>query len=150
MQLGLFRRGLQLMILTFGGVSLIDFLDLDFIIPLLLIPTWFFSFFESYHLKSQMEQGLNLKDQDLFDRQIFDYTPLLKNRRLIGGLITFIGILSLIHELDRSEILVRFFPLLRHWNYYSLIKNSLVPLCLILAGIYLIVKAKKEAPADET
>lgn len=57
MHMGLFRRGLQLMILTFGGVSLISFIGLDFLIPLVLIPAWFFSFFESYHLRRQMEKG---------------------------------------------------------------------------------------------
>ena len=144
MHMGLFRRGLQFMIITFGGASLISFIGLDFLIPLILIPAWFFSFFESHHLRRQMEQGQALSDQDLFDRRLFDYTPLLKNRRLIGFVITVIGIFSLMHEMDRYSILNRLF---RDWNYYYMFRGSLIPLCLILGGIYLIVKAKRTSKA---
>lgn len=139
MHLGLFRRGLQLMIITFGGTSLISFMSLDFLIPLVLIPAWFFSFFESYHLKRQQEKGQVINDSDLFDRQLFDYTPLLKNRRLIGSTIIVVGIFSLLNELDHSFL----FHLFEDWNYYNLIRGSLIPLCLILGGIYLIAKAKQ-------
>ena len=113
MHMGLFRRGLQFMIITVGGASLFSFIGLDFLIPLVLIPAWFFSFFESHHLRRQMEHGQNLSDQDLFDRRLFDYTPLLKNRRLIGSIITVVGILSLMRELDRNQILTRLFG---DWN----------------------------------
>jgi len=140
MNMGLFRRGLQLMIITFGGASLIDFIGLDFLIPLVLIPAWFFSFFESHHLRKQLEKGQVISDNDLFDRQIFDYTPLLKNRRLIGSSIIVIGILSLLRELDRNSILTHF---IRNWDYYYFVRSSIIPLCLILGGIYLIVKAKR-------
>ena len=140
MHLGLFRRGLQLMIITFGGTSLISFMGLDFLIPLVLIPAWFFSFFESYHLRRQQEKGQVLNDTDLFDRQLFDYTPLLKNRRLIGSTIIVVGIFSLLHELERYSFLDRLF---RNWNYYYLLRGSIIPLCFILGGIYLIAKAKQ-------
>lgn len=141
MHMGLFRRGLQLMIITFGGVSLISFIGLDFLIPIVLIPAWFFSFFESYHLRRQLEKGQVISDEDLFNRQLLDYTPLLKNRRLIGSTIIVIGIFSLIKEMERYSFLDRFF---RDW-YYGLIRGSLLPLCLILGGIYLIAKTKKPA-----
>jgi len=138
MHMGLFRRGLQFMIITFGGISLIDFIGLDFLIPLVLIPAWFFSFFESHHLRRQMEQGQALCDQDLFGRQLLDYTPLLKNRRLIGSAIIAIGLLSLMRELDRSPLLDNLFG-----RYYYLLRGSLLPFCLVMGGIYLIIKAKQ-------
>jgi len=139
MHMGLFRRGLQLMIIAFGGVSLISFIGLDFLIPLLLIPAWFFSFFESHHLRRQLEKGQVICDGDLFDRQLFDYTPLLKNRRLIGLSIIVVGVFSLMHELERYLS-----SLLGNWNrYYYLLKDSLIPLALIVGGIYLISKAKQ-------
>jgi len=142
MHMGLFRRGLQLMILTFGGVSLISFIGLDFLIPLVLIPAWFFSFFESYYFKKQLEKGQVISDSDLFDRQLLDYSPLLKSRRLIGSTIIVVGILSLLRELERYSFFNRLFGNL---NYYYLLRGSLIPLCLILGGIYLIAKAKKPA-----
>jgi len=142
MHMGLFRRGLQLMIITFGGASLVDFIGLDFLIPLVLIPAWFFSFFESHHLRKQLEKGQVISDDDLFNRQFLDYTPLLKNRRLLGISIVVVGIFSLLRELERSPLLDRFFGGL-NYNYYYLLKSSLIPLCLILSGIYLILKAKQ-------
>lgn len=138
MHLGLFRRGLQIMIITFGGLSLASFIGLDSLIPVVLIPTWFFSFFESHYLRRQKDQGFTLRDQDLFDRQLFDYTPLLKNRRIIGSVIVFIGILSLLHQIDRSNILDRLFG----YQYY-LVRGSFIPILLILGGVYMILKAKQ-------
>ena len=141
MHMGLFRRGLQLMIITFGGAFLISFIGLDSLIPIVLIPAWFFSFFESYHLRRQLEKGQAISDGDLFDRQLFDYTPMLKNRRLIGSTIIVVGIFGLIQEMERYSFLHRFFG---DW-YYGLIRGSLIPLCLIVGGIYLIAKTKKPA-----
>jgi len=139
MHMGLFRRGLQLMIITFGGSSLFSFIGLDFLIPLVLIPTWFFSFFESHYLRRQLENGQPISDGDLFDRQVFDYTPLLKNRRIVGLSIIVLGVFSLMAEMERYII-----NLLGNWNdYYYLLKDSLIPLALIIAGIYLITKAKQ-------
>lgn len=142
MHMGLFRRGLQFMLVTFGGISLFSFIGLDFLIPLVLIPTWFFSFFESHHLRNQLEKGQAPSDQDLFDRQLLDYTPLLKNRRIIGSAITVIGFLSLMHELDGNSLMDRLFG-----SYYYLLRGSLIPLCLIMGGIYLIIKAKQPPKA---
>lgn len=140
MHLGLFRRGLQLMIVTFGGVTLINFIGLDFLIPFILIPAWFFSFFESHHLRRRIENGQFIQDQDLFDRKLFDYTPLLKNRRIIGSTILIIGLLSLIQHLDRYSFLRQ---LIGDWDYYYILRGSIVPLLLIISGIYLVVKATR-------
>lgn len=144
MHLGLFRRGLQLMIITFGGAALIDFIGLDFLIPFAIIPAWFFSFFESHHLKRQVEKGRSVNDQDLFDRQLFDYTPLLKNRRLIGIGIVVIGVLSLMRVLDNTRVLDRLFG-----NYFYILRGSFIPVCLILGGIYLIIKATHPQPVKD-
>lgn len=140
MHLGLFRRGIQLMIITFGGIAVINFIGLDFIMPFIVIPAWFFSFFESHHLRRRVEDGQTIVDQDLFDRQLFDYTPLLKNHRLIGTTIIILGLLSLIHQLDRYSFIGN---LIGNWNLYNLLRGSIVPLMLILGGIYLIFRTSR-------
>jgi hypothetical protein len=139
MQLGLFRRGLQLMFLALGVIIIPDYIGLNFFIPLILIPVWFFSFFESNSLRKQISKGLPIHDKDLFNHQLFDYTPILKNRRIIGGIITIFGFLSLMHVMERYSA---FDLLFQNWNYYYMIKSSLIPSSLILAGIYLIIIAK--------
>lgn len=144
MHLGLFRRGIELMIIAFGGFTLINFIGLDFLIPFVVIPVWFFSFFESHHLRKQVEKGQTISDQELFDRKLLDYTPLLKNRRLIGSCVIVVGILSLLRELDHSRVLDRLFG-----DYFYLIRGSFIPICLILGGIYLIIQAARSRPAKE-
>ncbi|HBV87632.1 MAG TPA: hypothetical protein DEF42_13510 [Desulfosporosinus sp.] len=143
MHQGLFRRGLQLMIITFGGIALINFIGLDFLIPFIVIPAWFFSFFESHHLRRQVEKGQTIVDQDLFNHQMFDYTPLLKNPRAIGYTIIVIGILSLLRQIDRYSFLPR---LIGNWDYYNFLRASFIPFLLILGGIYLIIKATRTQP----
>lgn len=145
MDLGLFRRGLQLMIITFGGIALINFIGLDFLIPFIILPAWFFSFFESHHLRRQAEKGQAIVDQDLFNHQMFDYTPQLKNPRLIGYTIIVIGILGLLRHVDRYSFLPR---LIGNWDYYNLLRGSFIPFLLILGGIYLIVKAARTQPSN--
>ncbi|WP_407312841.1 B-box zinc finger protein [Desulfosporosinus sp. SB140] len=142
MQMGLFRRGLQLMVIPLGVICVSDYIGLNVLIPLVLIPTWFFSFFESHNLKKQQLKGLSLSDEDLFNRQLFDYTLLLKNRRIIGVIVIVIGCLSLSHVMERYSIFVRLFG---NWNNYYMLRSSFVPFCLILGGIYLIIKAKQPA-----
>ena len=144
MHLGLFRRGLQLMIITFGGIALINFIGLDFLIPFIVVPAWFFSFFESHHLRRQVEKGQTIADRDLFDTQMFDYTPLLKNPRAIGYTIIVIGILSLLRHIDRYSFLPR---LIGNWDYYNFLRGSFIPFLLILGGIYLIMKATRTQPS---
>jgi hypothetical protein len=143
MFMGLFRRGLQLMLITFGVLSFTSYLGLEFLIPMVVIPTWFFSFFEGYHLRREMNKGQAISDQDLFNRQLFDYTPILKNTRVIGSVIIVIGILGLLRTLESSAVVLRIFH-----GYYYLIKDSFVPLLLIAGGVYLLLKAKQKPIQD--
>ncbi len=147
MHLGLFRRGLQLMLIPFGAIFIVEFINLESLIPLILIPTWFFSFFESHNFKKLLEKGQALNDQDIFNRQLFDYTPLLKNHRLIGIVLTVIGVLGLLSNIQSSNLFYMLFG--DNWSYnnaYNAVRKSIIPLFLILCGIYLIKKAK-QAPS---
>ncbi|MGC7872941.1 hypothetical protein ACPUYX_15620 [Desulfosporosinus sp. SYSU MS00001] len=147
MQMGLMRRGLQLMILALGVCVIADYINLDFFIPLIVIPTWFFSFFESHSLKRRMTEGQLLCDHDLFEQQMFDYSLLFKNRRILGIIITVLGFLSLLRVIENSY-LVRL--LFRNWDYYYMLKSCLIPILLILSGIYLIVKARQNQKTSTT
>lgn len=138
MHLGLFRRGLQLMLLFFGFISIASYLGTDFLIPFVIVPTCFFSFFESYHLRKRIDQGEPLPDQDLFDLKLLSDSPLLKSRRLIGMIILIMGVLALLNTLNCNGLMYR---LLGPYEY--IIRQSLIPLLLIIGGIYLILKAKK-------
>lgn len=144
MHLGLFRRGLQLMLIVFGTIFLAGMINLTALIPVVIIPAWFFSFFESHHLRRQMEQGQLLEDRGFYASQVFDYSFLLKKNRLLGGILLVLGFLGFMQVLE-SNLIYRLPGELQ--RYYYLLRDSIVPLGLILAGIYLIRKGKQPAPA---
>ncbi len=136
MKMGLFRRGVQLMVIAFGVISLARYINLAFLMPVILIPTWFFSFFESHNLKRQFWQGQALRDEDIFDQSLLKHSPLLKNRRVIGILIIVLGILGLAQVVEPYTVV---------WlgKDYFMIKDSMIPVLLIASGIYLVIKAKQ-------
>ncbi|KLU61091.1 hypothetical protein CEB3_c26610 [Peptococcaceae bacterium CEB3] len=144
MNLGLFRRGLQLMLIVLGTIFLAGMFNLTALIPVVIIPAWFFSFFESHHLRRQLEQGKILEDRGFYASQAFDYSFLLKKNRLLGGILLVLGFLGFMQVLE-SNLIYRLSGEVQ--RYYFLLRDSIIPLGLILVGIYLIRKGKRPAPA---
>lgn len=139
MYLGLYRRGLQLMLIAFGIIPLAGMIRLDSLIPFVIIPTWFFSFFESHSLRNRIEKGQVIDDQGFLNPQLFDSTHILKKSRLIGFVIMVLGILGLLQVIESNLFIL---PSIFR-NYYFLIKESTIPVLLIICGIYLIRKTKR-------
>jgi len=146
MHMGLFRRGLQLMVIAFGVIFVSGYADLIIFIPTAFIPIWFFSFFESHNLKKQMWKGQQLEDRDLFDRHVFNYAPLLQNRRLIGIAVIVIGVFGFMRVIE-VEAFGGYRYIIR--NTLHLVRSSFIPALLILGGIYLLRKAKQKPETGE-
>ena len=146
MHLGLFRRGLQLMLIVFGIIFLAGTIHVDSLIPLVIIPTWFFSLFESHNFRKQTEKGQTVADQGIFNLQLFDRTLILKKNRLIGGIIIVLGLIGFSRVIE-SHLIFSLPGGLR--NYYFLFRDSIIPLGFILGGIYLISKAKPSPVAPQ-
>ena len=144
MHLGLFRRGLQLMLIVFGTIALASFINLDLLIPVAVIPTWFFSFFESHNLNKQLWQGQPLCDKDIFNQSLFGDFSMLKNPRIVGISIIVVGVLGLLQVVGRSSEVIMFFG-----KYYYMVRSSLMPVLLILSGIYLLTKAKQSTKVSD-
>lgn len=137
MSLGLLRRGLQLMVSFIGAFFILGYARFESLIPLLVIPIWFYSFFDGYHTRKKIENG---EPQE--DNSNFDFSFLLQNKKYLGiGLIVF-GLLGLLNSLEYS--FVHFLRVLHLSNIYDIVRGSIFPVILIFIGFIMMRKAKKE------
>lgn len=131
------------MIIVFGVIFLAGAINVTAVIPLVIVPTWFFSFFESHHLRRQRELGETLEDRGFFDSQLFDFSFLRSKNRLVGGTLLVLGLLGFMSVFE-TNLIYRLSP--EFQRYYFLVRNSIIPLGLVLGGIYLLRKGHRPLP----
>lgn len=138
MQMGLFKRGMQLMLTFIGGIVLITYTNMESFIPLVIIPTWFFSFFDSYNLRKKMLAGENVEDIEAYNYQF-----LLKNKKVLGiGLVIF-GLVGLMNAIDiafHDTMRLLGLPL---GDLYWAVKRGIIPFVLVISGVLLLSRIKK-------
>jgi len=140
MHMDLFKRGFQLMIGFIGAIALFSFINTESMIPLFIIPIWFFSFFDSYAIKRRLEKGEAVEDE-----VIFEYNIIFSNKKAVGIVILTLGILGVLNALGHSVIGDMF-----DGRLYWAIKRSIVPIILVAAGIYILMKSKKNEKEAES
>jgi hypothetical protein len=133
MYMNLFKRGFQLMFGFIGAIVLFSFVNTESMIPLIIIPTWFFSFFDSYAIRRRLRKGELVEDTE-----IFDYNVIIKNKKAVGVAMLVLGALGVANAFEHSVIQSIF-----GGNLYWSIKRSIIPLALVLAGAYILLKSKK-------
>lgn len=133
MYMNLFKRGFQLMFGFIGAIVLFSYVNTEGMIPLIIIPTWFFAFFDSYAIRRRLRMGEAVEDVT-----VFDYEILLKNKKAIGIAMLLFGILGVVNAFEHSVI--RY--ILGGQLYWS-VKRSIVPIALVLSGIYILRRSKK-------
>ena len=134
MYMGLFKRGFQLMFGFISAIVLFSYLNTEGMMLLVIIPTWFFSFFDSYAIRRRIRKG-----EEVGDTVIFDYDILIGNKRIVGMAMLLLGILGVVNAFEHSVIQHIF-----GGNLYWSIKRSIMPIALIGAGVYMLSKSKKE------
>jgi TM2 domain-containing membrane protein YozV len=134
MYMGLFKRGFQLMFGFISAIVLFSYLNTEGMMLLIIIPTWFFSFFDSYAIRRRIRKG-----EEVGDTVIFDYDILIGNKRIVGMAMLLLGILGVVNAFEHSVIQHIF-----GGNLYWSIKRSIMPIALIGAGVYMLSKSKKE------
>lgn len=136
MSMGLFKRGMQLMITIFGFFAILAYFNAEELILVICIPIWFFSFFDGYNIKKHKEAG-----EEIEDKEVYDYNLFLKNKKLLGTGLLLLGILGLANAIPSHTIVTLFGQ--NASNFYWIIKRSTIPVFLILFGAYLLAKSKK-------
>lgn len=141
MYMNLFNRGFQLMFGFIAAIVLFSFVNTESLIPLFVIPTWFFSFFDSYAIRRRLGKG-----EVVEDNTIFDYNILIGNKKIVGIVMLVLGTLGVVNALGYSVFREMF-----DGQLYYAIKRSIVPIVLIATGAYILRKSKKtEKEAEST
>lgn len=135
MYMNLFKRGFQLMITFFAAGVLFGYVNFESFIPLVLIPTWFFSFFDSYAIRRKLRNG-----EVVEDTQVYDYNIFFRYKRYVGIGMVVLGIFGITNELGYS--IVR--HLFGWWDeLYWAIKRSIIPFVMVMTGVYILSKSRK-------
>lgn len=138
MYMNLFKRGFQLMFGFIASIVLLSYINTESMIPLIIIPAWFFSFFDSYAIRKKIRNGEVVEDEPVFDYKIF-----IENKKIVGIIMLLLGVIGIINAFEHSTIRnIIGGPL------YWAIKRSVVPFALILAGVYILVKGRAGKKQD--
>lgn len=140
MYMSLFKRGFQLMIGFIGAISLFSYINTESMIPLIIIPVWFFSFFDSYAIRRKLRAGEDVDDELIFEYEVM--LELLQNRKIVGVVILFLGFLGVANAFEYSVIE----DLLGGRLYWS-IKRSIIPFALVVSGVYILQRSRKPEKA---
>ena len=146
MQMGLFKRGMQLMLTFIGGIVLVSYSNIESFLPLAIIPTWFFSFFDAYNTRKKQLAGERVEDTEAYNYQF-----IVNNKKILGIALVVFGFIGLLNAIDyflRSEDM--FFGL-RIYDFYWALKRAIIPFVLVISGFLLLSKLKKaEKEANES
>ncbi|HYE81609.1 MAG TPA: B-box zinc finger protein [Clostridia bacterium] len=133
MYMNLFKRGFQLMFGFIGSIVLFSYVNTEGMIPLVIIPVWFFSFFDSYAVRRRLRRGEVVEDVT-----IIDYDILFSHKKVTGMVMLVLGILGVANAFEHSVMRDIF-----GGQLYWAVKRSIVPIALVLAGVYVLGKSKK-------
>jgi hypothetical protein len=139
MQMGLFKRGMQLMVTFIGAFALISYVNMESFIPLLIIPTWFFSFFDAYNNRKKVLGGIGLEDHEAYN-----YRLILENKRVLGAILLVFGFMGILNAVENIFYDSLYVFGIRVNGLYWLLKRTIIPFIFVLAGFVLIHKANKK------
>lgn len=138
MSMGLFKRGMQLMLTFFGSIVLISYASLESFILIAVIPAWFFSFFDAYNARRKMLAGERVEDNEAYN-----YEFIIKNKKLLGFALLVFGAIGMLNALGEVfETVLRSIGI-DYYQLYWALKRGIIPFVLILGGIWLLSKVKK-------
>ncbi len=141
MYLGLMQKGLEAMLLFFVSVTIVGWLDLPYLIPMIAIPLWFYFFFDTFAMRGRLVQG-----DEVDDKGILNIMAQLGEHKyyFIGIALLIIGILALLANLGQD--------LSGWWVYGRYIRKYLPSVLLISAGVYLLYRTRsaKTIPQEST
>ncbi|MFA7573716.1 MAG: hypothetical protein WCY24_08325 [Lutispora sp.] len=136
MSMGLFKRGVQLMVTTIGAFSLLLSFNTEQLVPVICLPLWFFSFFDGYNIRKQLAAGNTINDEEVYSYNIF-----FNNKKFLGLGLLLLGLIGFVNALPNSLIISLFG--VESQNIYWMLRKSIVPLFLIVSGSYLLLKSRK-------
>lgn len=134
MHMGLFKRGMQLMLTFIGGIVVISYANIESFIPLAIIPTWFFSFFDAYNSRNKTLAG-----EVVVDAEAYNYQFMINNKKILGIALVVFGFMGFLNAIDRG-LYVFGLPMN---DFYWVLKRTIIPFVFVTSGLVLLSKIKK-------
>ena len=135
MYYGLQRRGVETFVLFLLISPVLRALGLNVLSPIISIPFWFYTFFDTYSIAHKYEAGEILEDISLFNknnelgRRILANDKFKKDKWIIlAWILILLGTFAILNKIFYLSI------------FFSNIRVYLVPVLFILSGVYILTK----------
>jgi len=140
MYLGLMQRGVEAMILFMAGIVIPVWLQMEALCALIIVPLWFYCFFDSFYQRANLEAGLDVEDRGMINL----ISWVTDNYYLLGVGLIVLGALGLLNTLgydlsDSANTIIQ--------EIAGRLQRYLPPLLLIAFGIYLLRRTNR-SPAQ--
>lgn len=142
MYLGLMQRGVEAMLLFMAGIVIPVWVNMPTLCALIIVPLWFYCFFDTFYQRNNLEAGLDIDDHGLVN--LLNWVN--HNYHLLGIGLIGLGILALLNTLGQ-DLAYSANAIIKQVTQQ--IQGYLPPILLIAAGIYLLRKTKNHALIDD-
>ncbi|MBQ5927660.1 MAG: hypothetical protein IIW96_00615 [Oscillibacter sp.] len=152
---GYMKRGSSLMLVFWGWLTVVFFFGLD-ILLFMLFPIWLYTYFDSYNLRTHLENGTAGEDEFLFGLSDVDsekINALCRERHsLLGWILVALGLYMLYERIIQrlASFLWQFEYL--NWLYELLVYDVprlVVTFGIIALGVWFIRGPRKADSAEE-
>ena len=157
MHQGYMKRGLSLMLLFWGIISITFLLNIEALL-FALCPIWLYAFFDSYNLRTHLDEGYDPQDDDyVFAMPDLDARHLegmyRQRHTLIGWLLVALGVYMLYDRLIRRFLdALQYYFEVAGWLYsflYYDVPRLVVTFGIIALGAWFIRGPKKSAKTED-
>ena len=149
MYYGLMKKGFETALLFFLICQLsTTYYFLGNILFGILVPIWFFTFFDTYRISNKYLQGFELEDKCFIinnSEAIKNFINRHSNKKVLGYLLLFIGVFTLIDSIIMGIYVDSYFIK----EILSILKLILVPIVITVLGINLIRNNHKTKDIDD-
>lgn len=149
MYLGLLRKGIQLLLMFILIEPVFDIIGLGYIGGMLKLCVWAYAFWDTFDIGRRMDKGEAIRDTDFVINKYmnksedgeFNFTKKVQSYNksfwiFCGWGLILVGILAILN--------LRFGTNDLYGQIKSVISTYFVPALLVLAGIYMLLRNKKE------
>ncbi len=144
MYLGLMKKGIQIMTLFFALISVSALLNtLQLLIFGVII--WFYSFFDCFHIKKAVNEGLVIEDRLIYDIGIKGI-----NYKYVGIGLIVVGVLAILNN-GLAELFryIRMHYSESFYRVFVFIRESTFPIAIIIIGVFVLRKSMVEKKSKE-
>lgn len=145
MYYGLVKKGAEALIIFLLIPPVFGTLGMGWVGSIIRLPLWFYFFFDTFNVANKYSRGDTLQDSGLFikdDRELNAETIKNINKNLpqnkwilLAWILIILGIYSVLNQILGMEVF---------YTIRAIIRNSVIPVLLILLGIYLLFKSSKK------